>query len=589
MGSPTAKRYHAAVRARRLAFASLLVAPIAPLSACRSATQIEVTVTTDLPCDSTFRGATITVGTLGVIENQAVTATKSTCTAGGKVGTIVIQPSGANDDLVGMKIVAGVGQSAANCTAENKYQGCIVARRALRFLPHEGLHVVVGLDAACKDIPCGDHETCVDSVCRPATIDDSSRCESASGCGDEVLDGGARDGTVGDGGEAGASDSGVDGETGAPDVTTDAGPPVPGAVTAGSGHSCALTSSGGVKCWGDDSVGQRGDNYTTASGAIFDVLTDPATQLSGASAITTGADTTCAFLPGGAVKCWGIALDTPPPDGGPPTTYGVATDWASLANATQISFGYHFLCWRQGTLHVKCMGRNDSGELGTGNTNYGSPPGVQSGYTAPILQVAGGEFFSCALQGTGQIYCVGDNSANECDPTGSSGTMFTSPHLIGGLPPTMAEVQAGVGWACGRASDGSVLCWGDNQHSTLGIASDAGRTSGPIRVRTATAPLSGTKALVAGDFYACVITSANRVACWGNNDHGQLGRGAVGGESPVAVELSLSNVVSLSAGNEHVCAKDSQNHVWCWGNNQLGQCSTSSNPDVSQPNDVGVF
>ena len=37
------------------------------------------------------------------------------------------------------------------------------------------------------------------------------------------------------------------------------------AIAAGLGRTCALTTAGGVKCWGNNSEGQLGDNSTTNS------------------------------------------------------------------------------------------------------------------------------------------------------------------------------------------------------------------------------------------------------------------------------------------------------------------------------------
>ena len=74
------------------------------------------------------------------------------------------------------------------------------------------------------------------------------------------------------------------------------------AITAGAAHTCALTSGGGVLCWGDNAFGQIGDN---TRGTDRLVPTQVVGLTSDVHAITASETHTCALTAAGAIMCWG--------------------------------------------------------------------------------------------------------------------------------------------------------------------------------------------------------------------------------------------------------------------------------------------
>ena len=348
------------------------------------------------------------------------------------------------------------------------------------------------------------------------------------------------------------------------------------AISAGLNHSCALTTAGAVKCWGRNSEGQLGDNSTTQRLTPVDVVG----LGSGVAAVSAGGGHTCALTTAGAVKCWGYNAYGQLGDGGT-TQQSTPVDVVGLGSGVAaISAGQYHTCALTTAGAVKCWGRNSEGQLGDNTTTQRSTPVDVMGLGSGVAAISVGGLHTCALT-TGAVKCWGYNFFGQLGD--NSTTNRLTPIDVVGLGSGVAAISAGNYHTCALTTTGAVKCWGNNASGQLGDNSVTNRST-PIDV---VGFGSGVAAISAGGYHTCALTTAGAVKCWGNNIYGQLGDSSTANRlTPVDVVGLGSGVAAISAGNYHTCALTTAGAVKCWGYNANGQLGDSSTTNRLTPVDV---
>ncbi len=348
-------------------------------------------------------------------------------------------------------------------------------------------------------------------------------------------------------------------------------------ISSGGDHTCALTTSGGVKCWGGNYSGQLGDETNTDSLTPVDVFG----LTSGVSSISSGGDHTCALTTSGGAKCWGNNFHGQLGDGTVKVRY-TPVDVTGLASGIiSVSSGYMHTCAVTSTGSLKCWGDNDRGQLGDGKTTDSYTPVDITDITSGVTSISSGGSHTCAVTTSGGVKCWGNNYSGLLGD-GSDISRYT-PVDMTGLASGIISISTGYMHTCASTSSGGVKCWGDNDFGQLGDGTNTDRNT-PIDVVDLT---SGIISVSTGYVHTCAITSSGGVKCWGFNYDGQLGDGSdISRYAPDDVVGLTSGVISVSTGYMHTCAVTTSGGVKCWGDNHYGQLGDGTNTNRNAPVDV---
>ena len=316
-------------------------------------------------------------------------------------------------------------------------------------------------------------------------------------------------------------------------------------VAAGDFHTLAINSRGHLYAWGNNAFGQLGNgkNGTGLVSRILDKNKDKNTP---------------------------VLIDS-------------TSQWKDIAAGK-----YHSLAIKSdGTLWA--WGRGDFGQLGLGDSKSGTHNTPQQvGTSSNWKALAGGDFYSLALNNAGTLHAWGDNTVGQLGD--SSKAQSRAPKAITGA---WKAVAAGSNHTLAIDSAGALHAWGWNVYGELGNGDDAnGSVTDRTKDKNAPVPIgSGTwKAVAAGENHSLALKSDGTLYAWGSNTNGQIGAdpvSVVSSNTPRQVNndtdwMAISN--ATTAGRSSLALKKS-GALYAWGSNasgQLGDGTTTGKTAVSK-------
>jgi alpha-tubulin suppressor-like RCC1 family protein len=367
--------------------------------------------------------------------------------------------------------------------------------------------------------------------------------------------------------------------------------------------SCALTAAGGVKCWGPGDSGKLGNGGVLSSATPVDVIG----LTSGVIQVTVGSEHACALTTAGGVKCWGssawgqLGNGTRPSIGcsdAPSCFSATPVDVTGLTSSVvQISAGGFHTCAVTTAGGAKCWGDNFYGQMGNGT--FSSSPSASTptpvdvtGLTSAVAHISAGGLHTCAVTTAGGAKCWGRSTVGQVGngtfTCNFRGCGLLTPVDVSTLTSGVAQISSGGNHTCALTIEGGVKCWGNFLNGQLGDGTCT--IVGQCGIATAVDVIglsTGVAQVRAGGDHTCALTVAGGVKCWGASDFGQLGNGTFiygereddsfiikspfGSATPTDVTGLASGVAQISVGMTHTCALTTTGAAKCWGDNRFGQ------------------
>lgn len=203
-------------------------------------------------------------------------------------------------------------------------------------------------------------------------------------------------------------------------------------VSAGRAHTCAITRGDRLYCWGMNLDGELGLGNTGEE--IFQSMPE-AVNLLDVISVSAGEGHTCAITRDSKLYCWGENLWGELGLGNSGSNkFRVLPEAVNLSHVTSVSTGHGQTCatTQDGTLY--CWGNNMNGQLGLGDlVNRKRPIPLN---LKDVTAVSAGYFNTCAMTRDNQVSCWGSGGFGRLgDGRDESSKQVSLPQFVGRYVP----------------------------------------------------------------------------------------------------------------------------------------------------------
>jgi hypothetical protein len=270
---------------------------------------------------------------------------------------------------------------------------------------------------------------------------------------------------------------------------------------------CAVRSDHQVYCWGQN----RGNQFGWGTSITYQTRPTRVPALEPAVAISGSAVNGCAISTTGQLKCWGDNSTGIAGNGTTSTTYLQPTLVSTLSNVSAVSVGDQVVCAVVGTAQdVYCWGWDNGGQAGVLPTQPAvSAPTYFGVWGATSVALTGAT--GCAVTGGGAVTCWGSGYLG--DGTKHSTAVGPATLSLSGISAVVGSDSTSGMFAV--ATDGTVYAWGPNNLGQCGTGGTAPVLS-PLKVL---GPSAGAAFGIAGGLDNSVpklcLSSSTGNMCWG--------------------------------------------------------------------------